>query len=60
MRNLKKILALVLALTMVLGLSISAGAGTFTDVNEDDDYAAAIELLASLDVLAGMGDGTYN
>ncbi|MBQ2697676.1 MAG: S-layer homology domain-containing protein, partial [Clostridia bacterium] len=60
MRNLKKILALVLALTMVLGLSISASAGTFTDVNEDDDYAAAIELLASLDVLAGMGDGTYN
>ena len=60
MRNLKRVLALVLALTMVLSFAISASAGAFTDVQDDDDYASAINLLASLGVLKGFEDGTYN
>lgn len=60
MRNLKRVLALVLALTMVLSFAISASAGAFTDVEDDDDYASAINLLASLEVLKGFEDGTYN
>ena len=60
MRNLKRVLALVLALTMVLSFAISASAGAFTDVQDDDDYASAINLLASLEVLKGFEDGTYN
>lgn len=60
MRNLKRVLALVLALTMVLSFAISASAGAFTDVKDGDDYASAINLLASLEVLKGFEDGTYN
>ena len=59
MRNLKRVLALVLALTMVLSFAISASAGAFTDVKDNDDYAPAINLLASLGVLKGFEDGTY-
>ena len=51
MRNLKRVLALVLALTMVLSFAISASAGAFTDVKDGDDYASAINLLASLEGL---------
>ncbi len=59
MRNLKKILALALALIMGLSLAVGAGAGAFVDVGDTDDYASAINLLASLDVLRGFEDGTY-
>ncbi|HWP80677.1 MAG TPA: S-layer homology domain-containing protein [Candidatus Acidoferrum sp.] len=60
MSNLKKVLATVLAVAMLLSMGLTAGAGVFTDVKDTDDYARAINLLASLDVLKGMGDDTYN
>ena len=59
MSNLKKILSLVLAITMILSFATSAMAGPFFDVDDDDDYADAINLLASLGVLLGFEDGSY-
>ncbi len=59
MSNLKKILAMVLVFSMVLSMGITAGAGMFSDVSDDHEYARAINLLASLDVLSGFDDGTY-
>lgn len=60
MSNLKKVLAMVLAVAMLLSMGLTAGAGKFSDVKDTDDNARAINLLASLEVLKGFEDGTYN
>ena len=55
MKNLKKVLALVVALTMVLGTVCFA----FTDVAEDADVYTAVQTLSSLSILNGYEDGTF-
>ena len=60
MSNLKKVIAMVLAVAMLLSMGLTAGAGVFSDVKDTDDYARAINLLASLEVLKGFEDGTYS
>ena len=60
MRNLKKILALVLALVMSLSLMATAGASSFPDVDAENPYATAIEVLDELKVFQGYKeDGTF-
>ncbi len=59
MRNLKKILALVLALVMSLSLMATAGASQFPDVDEGNPYATAIDVLDELKVFQGFDDGTF-
>ena len=56
MKNLSKVLAVVLALMMVLG-TVSFAA--FTDVDANSSDAEAINVLASLDLLQGYEDGTF-
>ena len=53
MRNLKKILSLVLAMMMVLSLMVTASATTFAD-DEDIDYKEAVEVLTGLGVINGV------
>ncbi|MBQ2967177.1 MAG: S-layer homology domain-containing protein [Clostridia bacterium] len=57
MKNLTRVLALVLVFAMML--STVAFAGAFTDVAADDDYAEAIETLAALGIFKGYEDGTF-
>ena len=60
MRNLKKILAMVLALVMSLSLMATAGAASFPDVDAENPYATAIEVLDELKVFQGYKeDGTF-
>ncbi len=55
MKNLKKVLALVVALTMVLGTVAFA----FTDVDTENDAYTAVQTLSSLGILNGYEDGTF-
>jgi len=56
MKNLTRVLALVLALSLVLGTVAFA---SFTDVKTGDDYAEAIETLAALGIIKGYEDGSF-
>ena len=57
MKNLKKVLALVLAVVMIMGVVTVASAKTYTDVKATDDYATAIDILSNLKILDGFKDG---
>ncbi|MBQ3593058.1 MAG: S-layer homology domain-containing protein, partial [Clostridia bacterium] len=59
MRNLKKVLALVLVFAMMLSTCVVASAASFPDVEATYQYAEAIDLLASLNILGGYEDGTF-
>lgn len=57
MRNLKKVLALVIAFSMMLSVVAFAG---YADVEADADYAGAVELLSALDIFQGDENGNFN
>ena len=61
MRNLKKILSLVLAMMMVLSLMVTASATQYEDA-DDIQYTEAVEVMSGLGVLSGVknADGTYD
>lgn len=59
MKNLKKVLALVLALATVMGLGITASAKTYTDSSKIE-YTEAVDVMSAIDVLGGMPDGSFN
>ncbi len=58
MRNLKKVLALVLALVMSLSLVTIANAADFTDSN-DISYEEAVDVMNAIGVLEGFEDGSF-
>ncbi len=57
MRNLKKVLALVIAFSMMLSVVAFAG---YSDVDADADYAGAVELLSALNIIKGDDQGNFN
>jgi hypothetical protein len=57
MKNLKKVLALVLAFAMCF--TMFASAATYTDVSSDSQYFNAVTLLSDLGIVTGYTDGTY-
>ena len=59
MKNLKKVLALVLAVVMIMSVVTVASAKTYTDVKATDNYADAIDALSSLKILDGFEDGEF-
>ena len=63
MRNLKKILALVLALMMTVSLMVVASAASIDDFDDsekiNDTYAEAVEVLASVGIYQGDTEGTF-
>ena len=59
MRNLKKILALVLALVMSMSLVTIANAADFSDSN-DISYEEAVDVMSTIGVINGMDDGSFD
>ena len=59
MRNLKKILALVLALVMSMSLVTIANAADFTD-SDDISYEEAVDVMSTIGVINGMDDGSFD
>ena len=57
MKNLARVLSLVLILTMLV--SSVAFAGTFTDVEAGSTYAEATSVLSDLGIILGYEDGTF-
>jgi len=63
MRNLKKILALVLALMMVVSMMVTASATSFVDdADINDKYYEAVSVLSGIGVIRGVenADGSYS
>ena len=59
MRNLKKILALVLALVMSLSLVTIANAADFTD-NDEISYEEAADVMSAVGLIEGFEDGSFD
>ena len=57
MKTLKKILALALVLAMFMSVVAYAG---YNDVDMDEDYAGAVELLSALEIFVGDEYGNFN
>jgi len=61
MKNLKKLMSVILTVAMLLSLvATSVGAATFADVEEDNVAFEAIEVLAALEILEGKEEGNFD
>lgn len=60
MRMNRKLITLIVVAAMVLAMAPAAFAGTFSDVPSDASYASAVERLAALGFIDGVGGGKYD
>ncbi|MBR5236793.1 MAG: S-layer homology domain-containing protein [Clostridia bacterium] len=60
MKNLKKLMSVILTVAMLMSLVVSTSAATFTDVKETNSAYEAIEVLAALDILEGKEAGNFD
>ena len=60
MKNLKRLMSVVLSVVMLLSFVIGTSAATFTDVAETDNAFQAIEVLAALEILEGKEAGVFD
>lgn len=58
MKNLKRVLSMMLVVIMIIGVMATASAVTYTD-GKSITYKAAVSMLSELGVLKGMPDGSY-
>jgi hypothetical protein len=59
MKNLKKVLAMVLVVAMVASFAVTASATSFTD-DASINYTTAVEVLTGLGVINGRTDGAFH
>ena len=59
MKNLKKVLALVVAVAMIASMGLVASAASYSDVASNASYADAVNLLSNLGIITGYEDGTF-
>ena len=59
MRNLKKVLALVLALAMSMSLVTIANAADFSD-SKDISYKEAVDVMSAVGIIDGLDTGAFN
>jgi hypothetical protein len=60
MKNLKKVLAMVLVVAMVASFAVTASAKTFQDdASINADYALAVDALTGMEVISGYTDDTF-
>ena len=58
MKNLKKVLALVLVVALMMGFATIAGASDFSD-DADIDHSEAVEVMEMIGVINGYPDGSF-
>jgi hypothetical protein len=60
MKNLKKVLALVLVIAMVMGFAVSASAAEFSDADlVAEQNQTAVDVLTALNIIEGFEDGSF-
>ncbi len=60
MKNLKKLMSVVLSVVMLLSFVVSTSAATFADVEETNSAYEAIEVLSALKILEGKEAGNFD
>ncbi len=60
MKNLKKLMSVILTVAMLMSFAVSTSAASFADVEETSAAYEAIEVLAALDILEGKEAGNFD
>jgi len=60
MKNLKKLMSVILTVAMLMSMIVSTSAATFTDVDETNNAYEAIEVLSALEILEGKENGNFD
>ncbi len=60
MKNLKRLMSVVLSVVMLMSFVVSTSAATFADVAETDAAYEAVEVLAALEILEGKDAGNFD